>query len=415
MALAPDSAMAASAADSVAAAQAVAEKHSLTFAVIFDDENKTVWTDALHANWPFVSLPQLLDGICTLGALTEEVVDLVAIFHLLEAPLFQTALPDDGGFLHALADWMQFPKPTCTKLEQHAAALRVRSKAYTDANDAHGAIMAEIALKPLWDAALQPMRRFSTFCAPDFGGLLGFPDDFLSNWTLSAIAARRIVRGTLDSHCSIAAEYGHLSVLQGLRAQIVPCPWGTYTCVCAARGGHLAVLQWARAQGCPWDEWPCASAAYGGHLVVLQWALAQGCPWDEWTCASAAGNGHLAVLQWALAQGCPWDEWTCTHAAGNGHLAVLQWARAQGCPWDKRTCESAAKNGHLAVLQWARAQGCPWDEWTCAYTAGNGHLAVLQWARAQGCPWDEWTCTYAARNGHLAVLQWARENGCPDV
>jgi len=376
-------ASAAVASDSVTAAQAIAEKYSKTFDVIFDDGDTSGWIDALCANWPLVSLPQLLDGICTLGALTEEVIDLVAIFHILEAPLFQTALPEDVGFLHALAEWMQFPIPTCTKLDQHAAALRVRSKAYGNADDAYAAIMEEEALKPLWDAALKPL--LFSLLDPNFSGLLGFSNDSSWNWTINAIAARRIVAGTHTSDSAMAAAYGHLSLLQVLRAQIVPCPWDKWTCAQAAHYGHLAVLQWARAQGCPWDEWTCTQAARNGHLAVMQWARAQGCPWDEWTCAQAAHNGHLAVLQWARAQGCPWDEWTCAQAAHNGHLAVLQWARAQGCPWDKRTCASAAYGGHLAVLQWARAQGCPWDEW------------------------------YAAHSGHLAVLQWARENGRPDV
>ena len=41
-------------------------------------------------------------------------------------------------------------------------------------------------------------------------------------------------------------------------------------------------------------------AAQEGHLEVLQWARAQRCPWDKSTCAWAAAFGRLAVLQWEL-------------------------------------------------------------------------------------------------------------------
>ena len=55
------------------------------------------------------------------------------------------------------------------------------------------------------------------------------------------------------------------------------CPWVAETCAIAAEGGHLEVLQWLRANGCPWDEKTCSMSAEGGHLDVLQWARANGC------------------------------------------------------------------------------------------------------------------------------------------
>ena len=74
-----------------------------------------------------------------------------------------------------------------------------------------------------------------------------------------------------------AALGGHLAVLQWLRAQDPPCPWGKYTCANAAKRGHLEVLKWLRAQDppCPWDRFTCAGAAASGYLEVLQWLRAQ--------------------------------------------------------------------------------------------------------------------------------------------
>ena len=94
-------------------------------------------------------------------------------------------------------------------------------------------------------------------------------------------------------------------------------------CAIAAEGGHLKLLQWARANGCLWGKYTCASAAFGGHLEVLQWAHANGCPWNGLTCSDAAQGGHLEVLQWARANGCPWNASTCSNAAGSGQLEVI--------------------------------------------------------------------------------------------
>eukprot|EP00611_Tribonema_gayanum_P027248 TRINITY_DN6676_c0_g1_i1.p1 TRINITY_DN6676_c0_g1~~TRINITY_DN6676_c0_g1_i1.p1 ORF type:complete len:161 (-),score=27.16 TRINITY_DN6676_c0_g1_i1:34-516(-) len=44
-------------------------------------------------------------------------------------------------------------------------------------------------------------------------------------------------------------------------------------------------------------------AAERGHLHMLQWLRQNNCPWDRLTCSSAAENGHLEVLQWARANG----------------------------------------------------------------------------------------------------------------
>ncbi len=139
----------------------------------------------------------------------------------------------------------------------------------------------------------------------------------------------------------------------------------------AAEGGHLKVLQWARSQGCPWDGQTCAMAARGGHLEVLQWLRTQGCPWNEWTGKNAACRGHLKMLKWARSQGCPWDETTCDQAARGGHLEVLQWVRSQGCPWSSMTCKSAAEGGHLGSCNGPEAKAVPGMR-------GHAHMQLVE-------------------------------------
>ena len=65
--------------------------------------------------------------------------------------------------------------------------------------------------------------------------------------------------GLSSGVCAAAAASGHLTVLQWLRAQDPPCPWGGHVCESAARSGQVAALQWLRAQDppCPWSVGAC--------------------------------------------------------------------------------------------------------------------------------------------------------------
>ena len=56
-------------------------------------------------------------------------------------------------------------------------------------------------------------------------------------------------------------------------------------------------------------------AAQNGHLEVLQWLRANGCPWDTDTCYHAVDQGHVEVLRWVRANGFEWDAETRDRAA----------------------------------------------------------------------------------------------------
>ena len=68
----------------------------------------------------------------------------------------------------------------------------------------------------------------------------------------------------------------------------------------AAAAGHLNMLKYAREKGREWDKYTGALAAENGHLDVLQWCVANGCPvdWGEW--AAVAGTDE--VRDWIKAQ-----------------------------------------------------------------------------------------------------------------
>ena len=93
---------------------------------------------------------------------------------------------------------------------------------------------------------------------------------------------------------------------------VLDLPMTKRTTELAVKGGHRDTLAWLLSRGVPlernigrWDpQNACRLAAEAGHLSVLQYlrSLEPPCPWDEWTCAYAALNGHLEVLQWARSQ-----------------------------------------------------------------------------------------------------------------
>ena len=193
--------------------------------------------------------------------------------------------------------------------------------------------------------------------------------------------------------CNIAAEGGHLELLQNL-AQLPDVSWREKTAYFAATNGHLHILDWVIRNGCYWKPNTLLDSAYYGHLHVLQWALS--------VCNYVRNAPILDELKSS-----------CMSAAAGGQLEVLQWLRAQGYPWGKRLCANAAINGHQHIIEWAIANGCQWDRETCSGAAAGDQLELLQWLRARGCPWDDQVCYWARVRGNQALLDWALENGCP--
>lgn len=119
--------------------------------------------------------------------------------------------------------------------------------------------------------------------------------------------------------------------------------------------GSLHQFQWKSTRSM------CSMAATYGHLSVLQWLIEHGCDMHKEVCSIAALNGHLNILQWARANGCPWDIVTCIYAATGGHLNILQWAIENGAECDKQVCEMAKFHGQNHILAWLHRNKCPYN------------------------------------------------------
>jgi hypothetical protein len=160
----------------------------------------------------------------------------------------------------------------------------------------------------------------------------------------------------------------------------------------------VSLFVWARNElGMPKREDIAAVAAEGGHLDVLEWLRAKEgrCAWPSSICDSAAGKGHLHVLEWLqthIPQRDLKDERIRVAATQGIYIRVCHTRGIfSGCPVTQRTFYNAASSGHLHILQWLRAldwplQNVQWDNTSCEIAARNGHLHVLQWLRAQDPP-----------------------------
>ena len=114
--------------------------------------------------------------------------------------------------------------------------------------------------------------------------------------------APSVFRNAGRAYCSIAAEYGHLEILQWLL--VVGCPVDEDTCPIAARSGHIAVLQWARKNHMSWDNFTCEQAAAGGHLEVVVFLVGYGYPYSaEVVFAAAVKFGWLEDIQYRILHG----------------------------------------------------------------------------------------------------------------
>ena len=110
----------------------------------------------------------------------------------------------------------------------------------------------------------------------------------LLKWGIAAGAVFKVDRNTL----SAAVAAGNVEVLEHLKTEHGAVFDRAEFCTTAARYGHLNVLQWLRANCCTWNYMTCAFAAIGEHLEVLQWCRDEGCDCD-WRCICIWGADIL--------------------------------------------------------------------------------------------------------------------------
>ncbi|KAG2938373.1 hypothetical protein PC117_g11274 [Phytophthora cactorum] len=182
--------------------------------------------------------------------------------------------------------------------------------------------------------------------------------------------------------------------------------------------GFLHVMQWIGECYPERTSWKTADggslmdiAAEFGHLSILQWLhvnRSEGCTTNAMDNAAAVGN--LEIVKWLhlyRGEGC--SKQAMNGAAANGHIAVVEWLhehRGEGC--DKSAVSNAAANGYPAVVRFlleSRREGSTGD--AMCQAAASGHLEMVQWLYVnRGDSHAGAALRCAAENGHAAVVEW---------
>ncbi len=224
------------------------------------------------------------------------------------------------------------------------------------------------------------------------------------------------------------AAVPHLECLKWLLSTDAPggpCPCGTYILSDIASHHDLPTLQWFWTHGqlgCKcFNKEVLRKAVEKGDLPMVQWLRAQDppAPWGRGACATAATRGDIGMLGWLRGQNppCPWDaSVTKAAAASPGKLEVLIWLRSQDppCPWVRDSVTQAAASNDVETVQWLRAQDppCPWGRDACAAAASHGKLDMLIWLRSQDppCPWGKSCAKDAAHQPDIKIMRWLLDN-----
>jgi len=119
---------------------------------------------------------------------------------------------------------------------------------------------------------------------------------------------RRINIGWTPSTFSDSVATASLEMLKWMKRNGCPDQEPRVTVEIAAEKGRRDVLEWLCSElGAEYtlDADSARGAAQYGHLALLQWMRAQGCPWDYCAAMAAAVPWNLHVFRWMAANGAP--------------------------------------------------------------------------------------------------------------
>ncbi|KAG1693008.1 hypothetical protein DVH05_024044 [Phytophthora capsici] len=153
-------------------------------------------------------------------------------------------------------------------------------------------------------------------------------------------------------------------------------------------------------------------AAQQGHLDILQWLSefhADRMYWDN-VLGYAAAGGHLPAVKWLhIHRQDKCSTKAMNSAAYHGHLDVVKWLhhnRTEGCT--TKAMDGAAARGHLDMVKWLhanRTEGC--TDKAMTWAAQNGHLDVVKWLYEIGEDCERYTMDYVT---DFNVMKWLHEN-----
>ncbi len=154
------------------------------------------------------------------------------------------------------------------------------------------------------------------------------------------------------------------------------------------------MLKWSIARGYPPYDTAVGLAAEAGHLSVLQWMKEHNISITTNASAPAARNGHLHILIWLKSISPSFiSDATAPAAAERNNIEMLKWLRESALLVSgmqiNAAAASAAASGHIEALEYLRGLPTRFNGFdVTAAAARNGHLAVLRWLRTHRYPWN---------------------------
>lgn len=220
----------------------------------------------------------------------------------------------------------------------------------------------------------------------------------------------------MDFAVQNAARCGNLEALKLLCAQY-ETPQNLFTLMqIAAEAGHLNIVQWLHSQGAFCSYAFMDTAATHGHLAIVQWLYAERSEgYADYSMTGAVANGHLHVVEWLHRyQAGRLDANVMHQAAFCGRLEIVKYVCKHGDPdefWTGKEMQDAAWSGHLEIVQWLNEHGFGGDV-NADYAAINGHFEVVKYLALHCNSRCTLTgATFAARAGFFALLEWLMQQG----
>ena len=177
----------------------------------------------------------------------------------------------------------------------------------------------------------------------------------------------------------LAARKGHLEIVKYL-CSIYTKYLGAFVCSMAAEGGHLNVLQWLRESGCNWDSETTQCALERGNLEILKWATENGCPIRSTASETASRYGNLHILKWLYDSGYIKLNIECMKSAiRGGHWEIIHWLIGNGIKPDSACADVAIRAHKTEIFMYFVENGYPWNEKECMATANWCNKNVQMW------------------------------------
>jgi len=415
----------------------------------FVKQHAAVWQAAQgtpHYRWvgclPLHDKPlrRCLELLDYLRVVQEMTCDPIRIFRCRSEPLWpelEARSSTDLQEMLEVAEYLQLPKPVCTRLLQHQAARKWSSEA-CGAGPATGVVDAQVirdcpmlgtlltqAMEKALDGRFPDMFSDRALCCASLikessaaaDGALCTPVRLVKPGMMPEVSALYLAGNIIAGHAADAdAILAFPAYLDA--SKLHETAW-TIPAELAAGAGDVQLLERLHKAGWPCNKFTEYTAAARGHIDVLallrKWSDSE---LDAACICFAALHGQAAATFWLRVRGAPWSTRVTLNAAWGGQRSLMAALWEAGCPIETDSWTAAVQEGHVHVLNWLYAlyaregRDLPWEADLCVLAAEHGRLEVLKWLRSQTppCPWDA-SVIRKARTGELR--EWALANGCP--